>query len=60
VGEPCNYVLQDCRDGLKCVRDDDDDDGEDERIGVTVVDDPCRWGSRASATTRRARTTARR
>lgn len=39
-GEACNYVMQDCAAGLKCVRVDLDGDQMDERICVAVVEDP--------------------
>lgn len=39
-GEACDYVMQDCAPGLKCVRVDLDGDFMDDRICVAVVEDP--------------------
>ncbi len=44
-GEACDYVMQDCAEGLKCVRIDLDGDFYDERICVAVVDDPLPSGA---------------
>jgi len=40
AGEPCDYVLQDCASGLKCVRIDPDGDFKDETVCVPVDPDP--------------------
>jgi len=52
-GDACDYLLQDCGRGLKCVRVDLDGDYNDERICVPVVED---GGSDGEPCTRDPRT----